>query len=286
MRGSAMRDSYAKGQPVEVRVRRPGTEAGEYWRKAHVIVQSGRGADIRFDDDGRMQRHHILFCDLRPIPPAKQLQPPGKIGTPVLSAHDIDRLNESLERPAPAPVLRVVEPPAPSEPPPPRRQKQGVQSHFVTPIAAYLRSERLRAGISQEQFARQIGVDDNAISRLELSRQLPSDEMLLLYHDHLKLDVGHMERLREYRSFDEMVADAVQRPAVSIVSPQEAVAQIEEVIRQQVPTRPIAEVPMPAERDRSPRAFLKFAAMVRSYVPTPGGSEQEWDDLVVRLWSL
>lgn len=196
-----MTERYYKKQSVEIRQSRGGVES---WKLARIIQVSGRGAEIRFDDESANHRtHHVLYRDMRLVPPKKALLPPHRIGTPVLTAQEIDRLNRAKEpdtvittKPT-LPVLALVpsaEIAACEMPLKIEAKTCSPRQRIMTPIGAYLRNARTARGLSQNQVAKTLGCHNQYVSKWEIGDWRPSDDILIAYAEQFALDIGEFDQ--------------------------------------------------------------------------------------------
>ena len=191
------RENFFKGQLVRVRTKNGNREM---WHDAKVIAPTGRGADVYYEpNDGR--RRHILASDIRIIPPTKVLAPPHRLTSApmtskVLSSEDVVKLNGE-------PAPRSVTPPPPLKLPSkidkrsgPHLSQERVNDSF-TPLANFLHDSRFAAGLTQAKLEKKMGVIAGYVSKWERAAWIPNDDTLLMYAEHLELDLNELLSLRE-----------------------------------------------------------------------------------------
>lgn len=89
-------------------------------------------------------------------------------------------------------------PEAPPEPPARAvKRPEGRVAHELTSIAIALRTERIRRGHSQRDASAVLGFTPSRLSKLELGVDESSDEVLLSYVDHYKMDLDTLLLLRD-----------------------------------------------------------------------------------------
>jgi transcriptional regulator with XRE-family HTH domain len=163
---------------------------------------------VVYTDGNDRQTHHILFSDIRPMQPTPREHAP-KIGKPLLSAADIDRINAEAEAKAKAPpppepaqtlvrLVRTSEPP-PSQPrelaAPSDRRKRKPRPHTPTPLSEALRRARLDKGLQQREVARLAKI--TRLSDIEFGDIAPTDEELLNLAIVLDADFDTWQALRD-----------------------------------------------------------------------------------------
>lgn len=205
IRGAEYQHDFYSGQAVEVRNTHNGSER---WRPAKIDRRTSRGCEVIYSDGNDRRPQHIMFSDLRPMQPTPREHTP-KIGKPLLSAEDIDRLNAELEAkakatPPPEPsqtlvrLVRANEPP----PPPPRelvtpngRRTRKPRPHTPTPLSEALKRARLEKGMQQQEVAKLAKI--SRLSDIEFGDIAPTDNELLNLAIVLEADVDAWLALRD-----------------------------------------------------------------------------------------
>lgn len=121
-----------------------------------------------------------------PAPPPKQMQPAKII---------VVKQPKAEPPPPPLPSTATI-----AEAPPPARTAKrgdGRAAHALTSIAIALRTERIRRGETQREASVTLRISAPVLSRLELGVDHPTDDQLLCYVDHYKMDLGMLLRTRD-----------------------------------------------------------------------------------------
>lgn len=307
-----MRDEYFRGQAIEVRQR--GAGGRETWRKATVIVCSGRGADVRFLDSNDSRRHHILFCDLRPTIAAKLVRPPTTVATKALTAAEVDRFNAQAETTLKKEaniqsnvILSVVAQSNVDHRTRPRlsptRKINSPIQRTQTPLATYLKNARTERGLTQSQIAKKIGVHNQYISKWELGDWRANDDTLLAYVEHFGLDLDLMLKLREESNLENLAKRASSAfsdpPAVPEKTPERASSEAtyatytpgiaEKFLPPTFPGQYVKELASPTTpviTQQHQFEFMEFCDRLETVTPVPSGKRSEWRKLAFELWVL
>lgn len=255
-----MKDEYWKGQAVEVRLRH-GTK--ENWIRARVDSPTRRGANVTNNTDGR--QHHVFFNDMRPFPANNGRPVSRQIGTPVLDPSWAERNQgivvkekQPIEQIAdisvpvkmPAALLALVPAETKTASTQKRRatlpSKKSQNYHNITPFASMLRAERLRRAKTQDEMAEFMGwTEGNKISRLELARLWPDDDVLLSVHEKLGIGLDQLFALRDGplpNTTDSGPSYEAVKAADKIASIQPARSELEQLAARLVELRARADV--------------------------------------------
>jgi ribosome-binding protein aMBF1 (putative translation factor) len=167
------------------------------WIDGQVTESTGKGCFVKTIDGNRQFYHYaqIQLVDLK-----RPVKPLATIADAMKAKEDLAR---EIEKTPTTASLHVV-PSAPSTPAPatsrPRRNPPVVtrmkNEHSATPIGARFRSERLRLGMYQYEFAEALAIDQAALSRIELGDQLPTDVVLAAFAKETSNELAELKRLR------------------------------------------------------------------------------------------
>jgi len=192
-----------------------------------------------------------------PPPPPKQMQPAKVI---------VVKQPKAEPPPAPpAPPPALPRAPTPEETKPAARtfkRGDGRAAHALTDIAIALRTERIRRGETQREASTTLQISAPVLSRLELGVDHPTDDQLLCYVDHYKMDLNALLRAR-----DGQEDNAPEEPPAKV----EHVAKIEHV----APLALVLPEPEPPnERLDWFMSVLDFTERLKLAIPFPADVEK------------
>lgn len=284
-----MKELFHRGQEVEVKTVHVGRNL---WRKAKVRAAAGKGADVRFvPDDGRT--HFFCNCDIRVIPPNRELVPPNRrLSSPLLSASDVEKLN-NLGDPISKSII-VALAPAPSVPVPvqkPLVMKSQVASKATkqplptpTSLSFYLRTARQAKGWSQQALAEKLKTTNQYVSAWETGRFIPDDDKLIAYAEVLSIDLDTALEFRanpKQEIFATTVTGRSEQPMAALeVAPPEP--KVEPPARLVKVNRKLE----PVNKSQDVMGYLEFCKRLATVSPVPTGKQDEWNLLAAKLWSL
>jgi len=210
-----VREHFRDKQPVLVRVKRGAGQAPLYV-PGIILERRPKAAKVRTDH----WINYMFYSDLQPDPSREK---PAK---PLATIADIMPRLPALPPAPPPPEVEGMRPPAVlmtaeqvqksqkwaeeirEEEEMKKKRKpytaKTLQSREVTPhdqtaIGAIVREARHRAGIGQGVLAKKLGMtDQGALSRLELGKQLPPDEILIKLSEVFpELDLADLQKARD-----------------------------------------------------------------------------------------
>lgn len=202
-----------------------------------------------------------------PPPPPKQMQPAKVI---------VVKQPKAEPPPAPLPLPELPKVPdllggRSGFSPPPEETKpagrtfkrgDGRAAHALTDIAIALRTERIRRGETQREASVTLRISAPVLSRLELGVDHPTDDQLLCYVDHYKMDLNALLRAR-----DGQEDNAPEEPPAKV----EHVAKIEHV----APLALVLPEPEPPnERLDWFMDMLDFTERLKLAIPFPADVEK------------
>lgn len=281
-----MKESFHRGQDVEVRTIHNGREI---WRKARIRVTSGKGADIRFvPDDGRT--HFFRNSDIKMVLPNRELLPPNRrLTSPLLSAADVERLNNMGDPVSKSIVVALTAAPVPAQKPLIIKSRPVVRVTKQplpkpTSLSFYLRTARLAKGWSQQALALKLKTTNQYVSAWETGRFIPDDDKLIAYAEILSID---LDTALEFRTNpkQEIFATTVTEPATKPIAALEVTQPEPKVI----PPARLVKVTRklePINKSHDVMGYLEFCKQLATVSPVPTGKQDEWNLLAAQLWGL